>query len=315
MGFALGLADFTFFLAKWRFKRLDDPAIIARCAEWGLGWCQAELWLNQPDGGAGLRAASRAAAERHGVTLVGAAYLPPETAWFERAVQAGHDLGVRLVRIACGPFFLLRPALPVPLLVERLRPAVALAERLGITLAIENHQDYTSDELCAIIAGVGSPHLGICLDTGNSIALCEDPLATARILAAHTRMVHLKDYAVLPRDGGGIDLLGVTLGQGVVDLPGVLAILRSSGRGDPLPVLIENPLECCSIDLTDPAYGQRLPHPDLDGIARLVVHSRQRHPDGVQLPQRSGLSDDAVIAAEWSSNRTALAYARTNLAL
>ena len=69
-----------------------------------------------------------------------------------------------------------------------LKLAAPVAARLGVLLAVENHKDWRADELLAILKRVGNDHVGICLDTGNSIALLEDPMDV--IEALRTLVVH-----------------------------------------------------------------------------------------------------------------------------
>ena len=47
------------------------------------------------------------------------------------------------------------------------------------TLAVENHKDFRTDELVGVMKAISSEHVGVCVDTGNSIALLERPTDTA----------------------------------------------------------------------------------------------------------------------------------------
>jgi sugar phosphate isomerase/epimerase len=314
MDHRLGLADFTYMLTKWRVKRIEDPQIVARCAEWGLSACQVDLYLKDPDGGAAKRAASRDAGTHYGIELIGACYAPPVTEQFEKAIRAGLELNARIVRFACGPMFLIQPQIPLAELAAQIRPAITLAERENVKLVLENHQDYTSRELLQLIDMVGSPNLGVCLDTGNSIALGEDPVETCTLLAPHAPMVHLKEYIVLPNAQGGINLIGVPLGKGAIDQQAVVAAIKANARCG-VRFLVENPLECCPINLLDPRYGQRFPNFNLGPIAALVEKSKKLYPNGVTLPQQTNLGDDVIVAVEEAHNRQAAIYARKELAL
>src|SRR5262249_61732318 len=60
---------------------------------------------------------------------------------------------------------------------ESLWLAEPVAARHGVRLAVENHKDWRIDELVALVKELKSEHVGVCVDTGNSIALLEDPLA------------------------------------------------------------------------------------------------------------------------------------------
>lgn len=110
------------------------------------------------------------------------------------------------------------------------------AERLRIPLAIENHEDYTSAELLRIVQSVGSPFVGVCLDTGNALAVGEDPLDCARALAPYAASCHLKDCR--RADGPGVET-GYALGEGDVPITGVLEIIRAAQPT--LPITMEVP--------------------------------------------------------------------------
>lgn len=116
--------------------------------------------------------------------------------------------------------------------VVMLKDAVRVAEDHGITLAIENHIDFTSTEILDIIDGVGSDSLRVNLDTGNALRLYEDPVEAARNLAAVTVSTHTKD--ILPSRGGAPSenftwWPSCPAGEGFVDLPAVAAALNEGG--------------------------------------------------------------------------------------
>jgi sugar phosphate isomerase/epimerase len=67
-------------------------------------------------------------------------------------------------------------------------------EETGVAIALENHQDLTSDELVALCEDVGSPQSGVNLDVANPLAVGEEPLAFARRGMPYLKNVHLKDY-------------------------------------------------------------------------------------------------------------------------
>src|SRR5262249_18069033 len=101
-------------------------------------------------------------------------------------------------------------------------PVVA---RHGVRLAVENHKDLRADELVGVLKRLGSRHVGACVDTGNSIALLEDPLETAEALAPWAFTTHLKDMGVQEYEEGFL-LSEVPLGEGFLDLKRVVGVLR-----------------------------------------------------------------------------------------
>ena len=56
-----------------------------------------------------------------------------------------------------------------------LESAVPILDRYKIPLGLENHKDWTVDEMVALIKKYSSEYLGVCLDFGNNISLLDDP--------------------------------------------------------------------------------------------------------------------------------------------
>ena len=77
--------------------------------------------------------------------------------------------------------------------VAAIQACLPAAERLGVVMALENHWGLTTsvDTLLAIHKAVGSPWLGINLDTGNYPG---DPYAGIAALAPHASIVQAKTY-------------------------------------------------------------------------------------------------------------------------
>jgi sugar phosphate isomerase/epimerase len=98
------------------------------------------------------------------------------------------------------------------------------ADRAGVTIAIENHQDFGSEELVTMAEAAG-PNVGIVLDTGNPFAVGEDPVAFALRAAHRVRHVHLKDYVAQFTDEG-YRLVRCAIGDGSVPFDGITGALR-----------------------------------------------------------------------------------------
>ncbi len=107
----------------------------------------------------------------------------------------------------------------------RLAPAAAAH---GITVAMENHQDFGSAELVAFCEEAGD-NVGITFDTGNAFPVAESPLAFARTAAPRIRHVHLKDYRVQFTDEG-YRLVRCAIGDGAVPFREIFDILLADGR-------------------------------------------------------------------------------------
>lgn len=163
-------------------------------------------------------------------------------------IEIAARVGARVMRICCGSR-LTRPAewsRHKAALLPLLREAVAQARAHEVVLAIENHIDFLADELVELIETIGSPWLGVCLDTGNTLRMLEDPLQAALKLAPYAQATHVKDVRARAGDPRSFAFWpSVPLGQGLIDLPAIFAALRAHGYDGLLAL---------EIDYLDPAY-------------------------------------------------------------
>ncbi len=104
-----------------------------------------------------------------------------------------------------------------------LRAVVPVARRCGVRIGVENHQDATSEDLVGLCEAVGDPAIGVTLDTGNPLAVAEDPVEFARRILPHLVNVHLKDYRIV-KAPGGFRLCHCAIGAGAVDFPALFAL-------------------------------------------------------------------------------------------
>ena len=110
------------------------------------------------------------------------------------------ELGAPVMRVV-GSSLMFRhePHAPqIDALVAQFREAVPIAEDAGVKLAVENHIDFTSDEMVQMIEAVGSDHFGINFDTGNFLRLLDDPIKGMDKLARYTFATHIKDLKINP---------------------------------------------------------------------------------------------------------------------
>ncbi len=148
-----------------------------------------------------------------------------------RHLGIARRLGAKVMRI-CGGGWRTRPdswtehrEKLVPMLKELIGPA----EEHGVVMAMENHLDLTTEQMLEVMTSIDSPWLGVCLDTANNLRLFEDPVAVAAALAPFTRATHIKDiisYRGNPKTP--YFWPSVALGEGAVDIPEVLRLLRQA---------------------------------------------------------------------------------------
>lgn len=113
-----------------------------------------------------------------------------------------------------------------------LRAFIPRLEHQRVTLALETYEQVPVDTLVATVAALDTPHVGICLDPGNCVAALEMPDSVIDRTAPHVANLHIKDFKFTRADGWvGFRLLGCPLGEGLLDLDGMLARVAPQERG------------------------------------------------------------------------------------
>ncbi len=110
---------------------------------------------------------------------------------------------------------------------RRLAMVEPFLKKHRLRLAIENHKDLLAAELGGLLGKISSEWIGALVDTGNNIALIEEPHAVVDALAPFALSVHLKDMAVQEWEQGFL-LSEVPCGTGFLDLPRMIATLRGA---------------------------------------------------------------------------------------
>jgi sugar phosphate isomerase/epimerase len=107
--------------------------------------------------------------------------------------------------------------------IEIVREAVPELEKREIRLAIENHDRLKAREFLDIIRGVNSEHVGICLDSVNSMGAGEGIETITAILAPYTLNLHIKEFIVERHPHRmGFTIEGRPVGQGQLPLAWML---------------------------------------------------------------------------------------------
>lgn len=191
-----------------------------RLVQFGDNWPLHERTPDQLD-------ALRTRAGREGIGLeLGARGLTE--AHLERYITLAETLNSRLLRFVIdGPGY--EPS--VETVVALLKNAVPVLEQADVTLGLENHDRLLSREFAAIIEGVGSERVGICLDSVNSLGAGEGLAEVVRTLAPHTVNLHLKDFGIrrLPHLMG-FQVDGRPAGRGMLNIPWLVSEVVRSGR-------------------------------------------------------------------------------------
>ncbi|MEI6775429.1 MAG: sugar phosphate isomerase/epimerase [Chloroflexales bacterium] len=155
-----------------------------------------------------------------------------DVATLERHIPAAAALGIRTLRVTVSTVvegwrsrFIADWDRYIDEVIARLREVRPLAEHYGVCIAVENHQDATSDDLLRIVDAVGGDHIGITFDPTNAFIVAEDPLTIIGRLSPHIRNIHLSDYTVYPSDQGW-RLVRCSLGEGNMNLRRLFAAIE-----------------------------------------------------------------------------------------
>jgi sugar phosphate isomerase/epimerase len=101
----------------------------------------------------------------------------------------------------------------------------------GVTLGLETYEQVSAADTVRVIDELGTDHFGVCLDPANGIGSYEMPQDTIARTAPYVVNVHVKDFDFARREGGqGFTVTGRALGEGALDLDGMLAALTTHGR-------------------------------------------------------------------------------------
>ena len=128
-------------------------------------------------------------------------------------------------------------------LVEMFKKAIKVAEDAGVKMAVENHIDFTGDEILQLLSEVDSPNFGLNFDTGNFLRLLDDPIKAMKKLAPYVMATHVKD--LMPdKNYSPTDwyfFAGVPVGEGLIDNQALAVLLQKAGFKGFLAVEVDHP--------------------------------------------------------------------------
>lgn len=272
----------------------------------------AEAWL-APLHDTGL-AALRERLAALGMTPVISTGLP--RADFEFCMRAAKALGATLIRLALTPILCGNPAAAgdrwtdlVASVRSGLRDYAPRAAANGLTIVIENHQDFTIRELVGFCAEFGAS-VRIVFDTGNAFPVAEAPLDFTRVIAPYVSHVHLKDDRV-QWTNEGIRLVRCAIGDGAVPFRELVSVLAEHHAT--LPAVLEpGALEARHVRLFTPGWWEGYPEQPATALADCLQATRHnRLPDDadVRTPWESG-ADDELVGYELDMIRRSVANMR-----
>ncbi len=283
------------------------------CHSWGMGGIQCGLSFAD----AAAARAARSRLEKYGIFLVATVPIS-DTERFQRLATLAREAGAVALRVASGGRRyeqfqnLADRQAHVAAVHEGLWKAIPIAESVKIPIGLENHKDFTIDEQVGLYRRYSSEYFGACVDTGNNLALLEDPMESVERLAPYGVLAHLKDATVEEYPDGF--LLGdIPLGEGMLDLP---RVVRTLHRHRPaLPMVLEcitrNPLRIpCRTDGYWASFAKRD-----DAAVTQILKLVRANPPKWQMQVEDGISRESLAALEKQHVERCIAYARDPLGL
>jgi len=311
------------YAARWQSKAessqypgfRDAVDLLHHCHQIGAGGIQVTVrgWASD------FAKKVRDEREKTGLYLEGSIGLPKneaDVALFEEEVKMSKEAGAEVLRcVSLGPrrYEALHSYREFLEFQERALLALQLAEPVlkkhRVKLAVENHKDWRAEELVAILHQLDSEWIGVTLDFGNSIALLEEPIQTARMLAPYVYSTHIKDMAVEPHEQGFM-MSEVPLGQGILDLRKIAGLCQKF-----FPPVTFN-LEMITRDpllipcLTAPywsTFHDQVPASAMAHILEMVESHK------TTLPRTRHLDVENLLALEEKNVCQSLAYSKSTL--
>ena len=262
----------------------------------------------------------RDAMERHAMYVEGTISLPKDqadVARFETEVASSKQAGATVLRTVCmngRRYEVFESPEQFRQFADQSWKSLTLAEPIAakhrVRLAVENHKDWRIDEMLGWLKRLSSEFVGVCLDTGNSIALLEEPQAVVEAFAPWTFTTHLKDMAVAESDDGFL-LSEVPLGDGFLDLKRIVATVCKAKPEVKLnlEMITRDPLRIPCLAAKYWATLGDVPARELaETLARIRRHKHPR-----PLPTVASLPHAAQLKIEADHIARCLKYATDNL--
>ncbi len=305
--------------AKGQKGDLSDPMLfLERCYQLGAGGMQTSLGVRDEAYCASLRRW----AEAHEMFIEASSSLADsrfDVERFEKEVLTAKAVGATVVRSVAMPGRRYEQfpsaeefARYSQRALERLRQAEPIMARHRMRLAVENHKCHRVDERLDLLKRLSSEWIGTCVDTGNSFALCEDPMDVVRAYAPFAYSVHLRDHAVREYDEGFL-FTDTALGQGFLDVPAAVRVLREARPG--LHFCLEDiARDALKVPVLTPEYWATMPSVPATDLARTLrtVKAKASHEP---LPTIDALPLEQRVQCEQRMVDDSLTFAREHLGL
>jgi len=194
--------------------------------------------------------------------------------------------------------------------ISSLRLAEPVVRKFGVKLAVENHKDWRIAEMIDILKLIDSEWVGVTLDTGNNIALLEDPMEVVEALAPYAFTVHLKDMAIEEYEDGFF-LAEINLGEGFLDVDKMITTIKKYNPDIRfnLEMITRDPLKIPYLTKGYWATFDEIPASELARFLYKIKKEESTSP----LTVVSKNPADEILALEIANNKASLKYARQRL--
>jgi 3-oxoisoapionate decarboxylase len=284
----------------------------------GAGGAQGYLTSFDP---ADLKAL-RDLAEKLGMYVEVTTMLPKDDAAaadFEKVVKGAKEVGARCMRSVClggRRYETFNTLAEFEKFAQeskaKLARIVPILERNKMHIGIENHKDWTVEQMVPLLKSYDSEYLGVCIDWGNNMSLLDDPMELVERLAPFCINSHIKDMAV-EEYADGFYLAEVPLGQGMLPLKRMMDTILAARPNVKfsLDMLTRDPLRITC--LTDKYWAT---FPDRNGVymARMLRMVRANKPKQ-PLVWISKLDKPAALQVEQENIRQSIEFSRDGLGL
>lgn len=258
--------------------------------------------------------------ESLGLYLEGSIALPKneaDIARFETSVKNAKEAGATILRTVCLSGRRYENFQTADAFMQftkesyrRLEWAEAIAHKHQIQLALENHKDWRIPEMLKLIKHLDSEWVGVTLDTGNNLALLEDPLEVVRALAPYTISIHFKDMGYKEYEDGFL-LSEVPLGEGNLDLQKMIDICeKHNPKVDySLEMITRDPLKIPCLKEDYWATFDHLPGRDL----AFALNAVRSFKSDRELPAIADKNPEQRLAFEEENILKSLSFAKAKL--
>ena len=192
----------------------------------------------------------------------------------------------------------------------RLRELIPHAKRLGLVIGVEDHLDFTLEDLHSLITKIDSPQVGVFFDVGNWLGTLDDPVEAAEVLGPLIVATHYKDFAV-EETPSGFQLTMVPFGSGSLDLTGVTAALLQRMRPETNLTVEMICGQQLNVPWLEPRFWPLFPNKSPAQVAATLHHIRRQkvnHQDVRSMVEFTTMSHAERLPFEFLQNQRCIEY-------